>query len=54
MVTVGELVPPADVAISLGPLKEAVTPGGAEKVSATGDAKLFSEDTYRFTVPDAP
>ena len=47
-------MPPAEVSISLGPLNEAVTPGGAEKVNDTGEAKLFSEATYRFTVPDAP
>ena len=45
MVTVGELVPPADVSIWLGPLNEAVTPGGAEYVSDTGEAKLRSDDT---------
>jgi hypothetical protein len=45
MVTVGELVPLADVSIWLGPLNEAVTPGGAEKVSETGEAKLSSEAT---------
>jgi hypothetical protein len=54
MVIVGELVSPADVSTMLGPLKEAVTPVGAENVSDTGDAKLSSEATYRFTAPDSP
>jgi hypothetical protein len=35
-------------------LNDAVTPGGAEKVSETGEAKLSTEATYRFTVPEAP
>jgi hypothetical protein len=54
IVSVGEDIPPAEVSILLGPLNEAVTPGGAEKVSATGEAKLFNEVTNRFKVPDAP
>jgi hypothetical protein len=54
MVTVGELVAPADVSIWLGPLNEAVTPAGAENVTETGEAKLSNEATYRLTPPDAP
>jgi hypothetical protein len=54
IVRVGEDVPPADVSILLGPLNEAVTPGGAEKVSETGEAKLFIEVRNRFKLPDAP
>jgi len=44
-VTEGELVLPAEVSIWLGPLKDAVTPGGAVKVNETGEAKLLSEAT---------
>ena len=54
IVSVGEDIPPAEVSILLGPLNEAVTPGGAEKVSETGEAKLFSEVTNTFRLPDAP
>lgn len=54
MVSVGDDVPPAEVSTLLGPLKEAVTPGGAEKVSATGEAKLSSEATNTLRLPDAP
>jgi hypothetical protein len=54
IVNVGEEVPPADVSILLGPLNEAVTPGGAEKVSATGEAKPFTEVTNKFKLPEAP
>jgi hypothetical protein len=54
IVSVDEAVPPAEVSISLGPLNEAVTPAGAEKVRVTGDAKPFTEVTNRFKVPDAP
>jgi hypothetical protein len=35
-------------------LNEAVTPGGAENVSPTGEAKLFREVTYKVTEPEAP
>jgi hypothetical protein len=54
IVSVGEDVPPAEVSTLLGPLKEAVTPGGAENVSDTGEAKLFKEATYKFRLPEAP
>ena len=54
MVSVGEDIPPAEVSTLLGPLKEAVTPGGAEKVSVTGEAKLSREVTNRFRLPDPP
>jgi hypothetical protein len=54
IVSVGDEVPPAEVSMSLGPLKEAVTPAGAENVRDTGEAKLFNEVTYRFRLPDAP
>lgn len=54
MVSVGEDMPPAEVSILLGPLKEAVTPCGAEKVSVTGEAKLFKEVTNTLRLPDAP
>ena len=53
-VSVGEDIPPAEVSTSLGPLNEADTPGGAEKVSVTGEAKPFTELTNRFRVPEAP
>ena len=54
IVNVDELVLAAEVSISLGPLKDADTPSGAVKVNEIGEAKLFSEATYKFTVPDAP
>ena len=54
IVSVGELIPPAEVSTLLGPLNEAVTPAGAAKVSVTGEAKPFSEVTNTFRVPDAP
>jgi hypothetical protein len=54
IVIAGEVVPPAEVSTRLGPLNEAVTPGGAENVMLTGDAKLFREVRYSVTEPDAP
>jgi hypothetical protein len=54
IVNVGEAVPPAEVSTLLGPLNEAVTPAGAEKVSVTGETKPFTEVRYRFKEPDAP
>jgi hypothetical protein len=54
IVNVGEVVPAAEVSTLLGPLNEAVTPAGAEKVSATGEAKPFTEVRKRFKEPDAP
>ena len=54
IVRAGEDVPPAEVSTLLGPLNDAVTPGGAENVRSTGEAKLFSEVTNRLTLPEAP
>jgi len=54
MVSVGEEVPSAEVSILLGPLNEAVTPAGAEKVRVTGEAKPFAEVRNRFKEVDAP
>jgi hypothetical protein len=35
-------------------LNEALIPGAAEYVTATGDAKSSSDPKYNVTVPDAP
>ena len=56
MVTVDETVPPAAVAVWLGPfpLNDAVTPDGPEIVKERVWSKLFTDATYRFRVPDDP